>query len=388
MTAPARRLRSRSLLAVESALAALLLAGAAVVGGGGAGGGGSDGDGTARDIATEDAQLTVMTQNLYVGTGPGLRDAFGAASDEELVAAGTHAWADLLASDFRIRAGALADDMAQLRPDVVGLQEVTLWRDQTPGDVLTRRAPDATHVAIDFLAVLREELSARGVPYTAVATSTNADVEFPRLDAAAGLVDLRLTDRDVLLVRADEADRFGDPRAGHYAAQSGEPFLTGPFTSTRGWTSVDYRPDPRTTVRILSTHLEVGGAVTGTTQEQQAAEFLALVAASPHPVIALGDFNSPADGSTTPTYRTLTTVLHDAWTSARPADPGWTCCQPASLADPLGRETARLDLVLTSADLRVDRVARTGDRPFRTAPPPLWRSDHVGVTAAIGVPRR
>jgi endonuclease/exonuclease/phosphatase family metal-dependent hydrolase len=328
-----------------------------------------------------DVQLTVMTQNLYVGTP--LNSAFAASSWPELVAAGGQAWSTLLASDFPARAEALADEIAQARPDVVGLQEVTLWRDQTPSDVMTEPTPNATHVAFDFLAILLEELDARGVPFTAVATSTNVDVEFPRRDPATGLVDLRLTDRDVLLVRADAADRFSDPENGHYTAQFSEPFLTGLVTSTRGWTSIDYRPDSTTTVRILNTHLEVGDPVTGTTQEQQGEEFLALVAESPHPVIALGDFNSPADGSTTPTYRDLTAVLDDAWASARPADPGWTCCQPPPLADPVGREFTRIDLVLVPDDWSVTRVARIADQPFRSAPPPLWASDHFGVTARI-----
>ena len=100
-------------------------------------------------------------------------------------------------------------------------------------------------------------------------------------------------------------------------------------------------------------------------------------------MIALGDFNSPADGSSTPTYRKLTAVLHDAWTTARPVDPGWTCCQAASLADAVRREFTRIDLVLTTEDWAVTRVARTVDQPFRAAPPPLWVSDHFGVTARI-----
>jgi endonuclease/exonuclease/phosphatase family metal-dependent hydrolase len=376
----ARRLRYRLLLAVETVLAALLLATSAAVGGGVAGERGVGGG-----AAAEDAQITVMTRNLYVGANVGA--AFAATSWPELVAAGTQGWADLLASDFPTRAEAVADEIARARPDVVGLQEATLWRDQTPSDVQTQPAPNATRVAFDFLAILQEELRARGVPYTAVATSTNVDVELPRLDPGAGLVDLRLTDRDVLMVRADLADRVSNPRDGHYSAQFSEPFLTGPpVASTRGWTAIDYRHDPTTTLRIFHTHLEVRDAVTGTAQEQQGDEALAMIAASPHPVIALGDFNSPADGLSTPTYGNLTAVLHDAWTAARPTDPGWTCCQTTPLTDPVAREFTRIDLVLTSEDWAVTGVARTGVRPFRAAPPPLWASDHFGVTARIAVP--
>lgn len=365
-----RRPRARSLLAVEAVLAAALVSGAAAV---------------PADVPAlgdpGDGALTVMTRNLYVGAGVG--GVFGATTEPELVAAGSRAWADLLASDFPARAEALADEVAAARPDVLGLQEATLWRAETPGDVLARPGPDATTVVFDFVGVLRAELADRGLPYTVVATSTNVDVEFPRLDGAAGLVDLRLTDRDVLLVRSDRAGRAGDARTGHYAAQFAEPTLLGPVVSTRGWTAVDYRLDAATTVRVLNTHLEVFDPATGTAQQRQAGQFLSLVAASPFPVVALGDFNSPADGSGTPVYRDLTARLPDAWAAAPPGDPGWTCCQPPSLADPVGREAVRLDLVLVSGDLRVDRVARTGARPFRAAPPPLWASDHLGVTARV-----
>jgi hypothetical protein len=119
-----RWFRRRALLTVECLLAAVVVAGVVV----------PDRDGD-RD-GHEDAQLTVLTQNLYVGTGVG--EVFAASSEAELVAAGSRAWATQLASDFPTRAGALADVIAQAHPDVVGLQEVTLWRDQTPGCSTTR----------------------------------------------------------------------------------------------------------------------------------------------------------------------------------------------------------------------------------------------------------
>ena len=57
-----------------------------------------------------------------------------------------------------------------------------------------------------------------------------------------------------------------------------------------------------------------------------------------------------------------------------------------SLADAVRGEYARIDLVLTSEDWPVTGVRRTVDQPFRAAPPPLWASDHFGVTARIVVP--
>jgi endonuclease/exonuclease/phosphatase family metal-dependent hydrolase len=360
---PARPLRYRSLLAVVCVLAAMLPAGGA--------------------MAPGAPQITVMTQNMYVGTG--LTDTFEVSSWSGLVAAVSQDWANLLANDIPTRAGALADEIARVRPEVVGLQEVSLWRDQTPSDVRTHSTPNATHVAFDFLAILLSELCARGLPYTSVATSMNADVEAPRL-GPGGLVDLRVTDRDALLVRADVATRAGNPVHGHYTAQRSLPFLTGPVRNTRGWTSIDYRLDPGPTVRVFETHLELDAPDARGIQRLQGDEALAIIAASPYPVIALGDFNAPADASDT--YRDLTEVLDDAWTSARPSDPGPTCCQAELLADADGREDIRIDLVLTSEDATATHVDRIGDQPFRSHPPPVRASDHFGVTARVLVRRQ
>jgi endonuclease/exonuclease/phosphatase family metal-dependent hydrolase len=326
--------------------------------------------------------VTVMTQNLYLGTGLG--DAFAATSWPGLAAAGSHDWARVLAADFLTRAGVLADEIVRARPDVVALQEVSLWRDRTPGDVETHPAPHATRVALDYLAILLGALRDRGVAYTAAVTATDADLEFPRRDGDGALVDLRLTDRDALIVRSDLAPRFTDPQHGRYRAQLTGPFLPRPVRSTRPWESIDYHLDRTTTVRNVSTHLEVADPGTGTVQARQAGELLTRIAASPYPVIAIGDFNAPAGRSST--YRKLASALHDAWTAVRPDDPGWTCCQAPSLADPVGRQRMRIDLVLTSERWPVGRIARTGVRPFRPAPPPLWPSDHFGVTARIVVP--
>src|SRR5690348_2141680 len=227
-SSPAGRRRGRSLLAVVPVLAATLSACVAAAGGG--------------------AQITVMTQNLYLGSA--LNGAFAASSWSQLAAAGSSVWTTVLANDFPTRAGVVADEIVQARPDVVGLQEVTLWRDQTPSDVRTHPAPNATHVALDYLGILLGALRARGVPYTTAATSTGADLEWPRLAPGGDLVDLRLTDRDAVIVRSDVAARVGNPMHGHYTAQHSDPFLTGPVRSTRSWESIDYRPDRTTTVRI------------------------------------------------------------------------------------------------------------------------------------------
>jgi endonuclease/exonuclease/phosphatase family metal-dependent hydrolase len=334
-------------------------------------------------------ELTVMTRNLYLGTG--LTNLVTAGTLPDLVAAVTEDWAHVVATDFPARARALAAEIQRARPDVLGLQEVTLWRDQTPSNILSDTGtvigpptPDATHVVYDFLAILRAQLAARHIPYVPVSNSTNADAEAPRVADGGGFTDLRLTDRDVILVRAPLAPKFHDPAHGHYAAQLTLPAAAGPVTFTRGWASVDYRPDARTTVRIFDTHLEVEDPpAAGAVQEAQAAEFLGLVAASRSPVLALGDFNSAADGSTTLTYKLLTQVLTDAWATDHPHRPGLTCCQSELLDNARSAASQRIDLVLSSPGWSAEDVARTGTQPFRTSRPPFWASDHFGVSAEL-----
>jgi endonuclease/exonuclease/phosphatase family metal-dependent hydrolase len=366
-------LRNHSLLVLLAVLAALLPTGAAQ------GAGPSDGG----------PKLTVMTRNIYLGTG--LTNLVTARTLPLLVTAVTQDWANVVATDFPTRAGALAEEIRRERPDVIGLQEVTLWREQTPSNILSSSGtpiggltPDATDVVYDFLAILRAQLAARGVPYVPVSTSINADAEAPRANAGGGYTDVRLTDRDVILVRAPLAGKFSNPADGHYTAQLELPTAGGPITFTRGWASIDYRHDARRTVRIFDTHLEVESpSAAAAVQEAQAAEFVGLVAASPYPVVALGDFNSAADESTTLSYKLLTQVLTDAWAVVHPQDPGLTCCQSELLDNLASQESERIDLVLSTGPVSVVDAVRTGAQPFRTSRPPFWASDHFGVAATL-----
>ena len=333
-------------------------------------------------------KLTVLTRNIYQGTD--LTNVVTATTFPGFVAAVTQDWGNVVATDFPARARALAADVRRVRPDVIGLQEVSLWRDQLVSDAVTGApAPNATHVVYDFLAILQAKLATAGVPYTVVSMSTNADVEAPRINPASpnGFTDVRLTDRDVILVRTPLADKFVDPANGQYAVQLIASSPAGPVSFTRGWASIDYQQSAARRVRIFNTHLEVDAPpVAGQVQVAQGAEALGVIAASPYPVVALGDYNSDANGSTTQTYGLLTRSLTDAWATARPGDPGNSCCQ-AELLNSVQRATTRIDLVLTTGPWKVDRVRPTGGQPFRTGPAPLWASDHFGVTARLELPK-
>jgi hypothetical protein len=81
--------------------------------------------------------------------------------------------------------------VADKKPDLLALQEATLWRTGASVDT-------ATTVLFDQLQLLLSSLAADGVPYDIVAVDSLGDFAFPK--ASGGV--LRFTDRDVLLIRA------------------------------------------------------------------------------------------------------------------------------------------------------------------------------------------
>ncbi len=112
-------------------------------------------------------QLTVMTQNLYLGSS--LTPALTATTPEAFVAAVAQIYGTAVFTDFPTRAEAIADTIAAERPDLVGLQEVTRWTAQP-----TVAGP--TPPSFDFLAILQAELDERGLDYSVAAVSDNADI--------------------------------------------------------------------------------------------------------------------------------------------------------------------------------------------------------------------
>ena len=118
-------------------------------------------------------------------------------------------------------------------------------------------------------------------------------------------------------------------------------------------------------------------------QQAQAQEFLAGPAKGKSAVIATGDFNSAADGSTTTSYADLTdSYFRDAW-AVNDGDPGFTCCQNSTLTNPASQLGTRIDLILThasvwttSAEVRRRRAVRGGPRRCgrRTTPVSSLRS--------------
>lgn len=341
--------------------------------------------------------IGVLTWNVYVGAR--IQDLLTLSDPNLIPFEVARLWGGIQATDFAERAEAIAETIAETRPHVIGLQEISIFRLQSPGDFLLGNPVPATDIVLDYLDLLERALDARGASYDVAVVSTNFDVELPMVNFSTGrLDDIRLVDADAILVRSDLS--WWNAQKGNFQAvlpiQIGGVVVPKPS----GWTSVDFTVKDRA-YRLINTHLEAADIAPGVVdpglaalQAAQAAELLAIAVASPHPVILAGDLNSAADGSTTPTYQeALDAGFVDAWTTGRPRGLGYTSSQDDDLRNAVSTLRHRIDFVLYRDESTVERghfpgavhVELVGEDPADKTPSGLWPSDHAGVSAQLRV---
>ena len=324
----------------------------------------------------EEGRVAVMTQNLYVGAD--LQVITGATSPEEVPLRVAQFYGAVLASDFPERAKAIAEEIKRHRPDLIGLQEVSLFRRQAPSDFVTGTTePNAETVTLDFLALLQSELASRGLNYHVAADVQNADAELPGL-IDGQLIDVRLTDRDVILAR--EGVETTPVASDNYEVNLVVSVGGVETTFLRGYAMVEAEVDGEE-VTFVNTHLET--TLAPPVQLAQAVELLAVLESVEEPVILVGDFNSAADGSTTETYALLAARYADAFVEARPGAPGPTCCQAADLLNLPSLLSERIDLILYRGEVEATEAYRVGKEPSDRTPSGRWPSDHAGVVALL-----
>jgi endonuclease/exonuclease/phosphatase family metal-dependent hydrolase len=317
--------------------------------------------------------VRVMTRNLYLGTN--LDRIVQARSAPDAFAAAEVAWRNVQANNFPTRARAIAREIATTRPDFVGLQEVSLYRTQTPADFTVT---PASTVALDYVRELRRALAARKLPYRVLVVRRPVDAELPAGNPPA--MDVRLTLGDALLVRGDKRIKIRRVGSGTYATTTS--LFGGFITARRGFVYADATIAGRT-FRVIDTHLE---SFSDASQVAQGAELAAGPANTRLPTILLGDLNSRADRSGTPTYASLRAAgFRDAWADAHPNDPGLTCCFGELLTEPGGPFYSRIDYVLHKNGFRAVAATVVGEEP-RDRLSGLWPSDHAGVSARLRLP--
>jgi len=372
---------------------------------------------TVADAAAKPGKpLTVMTRNLYLGadinrpvTAALTAQAQGGTPQDILVALAnaTHVTRAIVdQTNFPVRAGLLADEIAGTEPDLIGLQEVALWRSGTL-DLAHVGLPDATDVDYDFLQILLDELAERGAYYTAASIGDRADVEAPSFTGSPfnGTIggsprDIRLTMRDVILVHVEDGLEVTDTGDQVYAHNLTVPLLGSSISFDRGYQWADVRSGANR-LRFINTHLE---AFRSDLAYAQAAELLANAPVSGRTNVFVCDCNSDPLNNTVKTNLTPPdTVPHngpynlitgpggftDEWLRFAPAEEGWTSGLSELVNDPTAAGfDHRIDMVFArtpaGAGLAVDRGEVTGtDVSDRDPATGLWPSDHGGVVLRL-----
>jgi len=344
--------------------------------------------------------LTVMTRNLYLGAD--LTRAFAALQAppdrqlDVLIGATTTIRAIVDQTNFPLRAQRLAAEIAEHRPDLIGLQEVALWRHGPLGG-------EATTVDYDFLQLLLGALQARGAHYVAAHVQQESDVTLPGF-LNGTLQNLRLTMRDVVLKRADEGVKVLDTSGANYATRIPVTLAGQTAEFIRGYDVVDVRAGAKR-VRFVNTHLE---SESSDVAYAQAAELLAGPAAPGDgwaTILACDCNTDPLNASVKPgqvrahrdPYLLLTGPggFHDEWLLFAPAEAGFTSGLSELVNDTPEEAAARFDHRIDfifgrradGSPMPVRRAWVTGKDPAdRTPPTPigrLWPSDHAGVVVEL-----
>jgi hypothetical protein len=373
---------------------------------------GSSAVGTAETGSGPAKPITAMTRNLYLGADINrpINAALEAQSEgkppqEVLVALGnaTHEAREIVdRTIFPVRARLLAGEIARTEPDLIGLQEVALWR-SGPLQLDTVGVPNATTVDYDFLQILLDALADRGAHYTAVSIGNRADVEAPSFTGSpfdgtigADARDVRLTMRDVILMSVEDGLAATDTGGGVFANNLSVDILGTTMTFDRGYQWVDVRSGAER-FRFVNTHLE---AFSSDLALAQAQELLANAPASDQSTVFVCDCNSdPLRDSVKPhdhvphkaPYELITGAggFTDEWLEFAPAEQGWTSGLSETVDDPTAAGfDHRIDMVFgrtaTGAPLGVARGEVTGtDVADRDPATGLWPSDHGGVVLRL-----
>lgn len=360
---------------------------------------------------SEEPKAKVMTRNLYLGADIFKVVAAAQTNPASIPYVVAEVFQTMLYTNFPARAEAIADEIARYKPQVIGLQEVSTFYIQTPGDFMIGNPTPAEDLVIDFYTVLDGALKARGLEYEAF-TVTNADVEMPMIDpnSPTYLSDARMVDHDVILVR--KGHDATEVLANNYATNVGLDIGGVYVEFTRGFVAVDV--DVQGAIyRFVATHLEVRSDPQSVFRVVQAAQMQELIATldylssvDPKPIIMVGDLNSSPEDvpgyGYHPVYGWLPYVppymqavgsgYLDSWLLQDKYDEGYTSGFDELVSDPTAELTSRIDhIFLDPGDLSVEKVSATvvGDEVIDMVPNPgdpgsnLWPSDHAGVVSKI-----
>lgn len=350
------------------------------------------------------AEITVMTRNVYLGAD--LSPAIGAASLPEAISGAGEIYRELESTDFPARSVLLAKEINKAKPDLIGLQEVALWRTQEPSDLGWTESggvgQPATDVKYDFLALLKEKLP----KYKVVGVQEEFDAELPAdvddnpsTGPFGADLDARLTMRDVIMVRkgSDVKAKKKTLKMDHFENRFVADVGGVEIAADRGWLSVEAKVKGSkqrkgASFRFVNTHLEAFGDPK--IREAQAKELFAKGGPlrTKKQLILVGDLNSGikkhnigagGGGSADPDDQLAFRALKGFGMKDRGAVQ--SCCYPKLTEAEIGdyRFTHTVDHVLVKPAIKGLGSYVTGNDPSVTTASGLVASDHGGVVSEL-----
>ena len=327
-------------------------------------------------------RFEVMTYNVYLGAN--LQPLFGVSDPGELIRRAAVVFAHVDKVNFNVRAVAIARQIAEASPDVVGLQELSLWQTaplSNPAQLTTR---------YDFLTILLRELERQGHPYEAISVNENFSGALPISLTTLG----RFTDRNAIIARGDlpmSQLETTNPMEGDFETKLPVPLGGTTIQVARGWASLDVRIRGKW-YRFFDTHVE---AFNPLIRLGQVRELVALMSASPYPVVLAGDLNLYPQGARVEDQPAWNLLLGagfvDSWPESGGTMPAYTAGQSDDLDNGPSTLNNTVDFILHDTDGFIDAVSGSGDivgeeLDDRTdTTPPLWPSDHAGVVVSLHI---
>lgn len=385
--------------------------------------------------AEEPYRITVMSRNIYLGADVGVA--------LELIPnfpkAAQFMWDQVKKTDFATRAPKLARESAQDRPEIIGVQEATIW--YCKKDLLSDKVE-----VFNFLDQFISATKASGVGYS-LATANGVEAFNPGYSIAAipyvtkvrdpevfnpifgqDTASCGFTIGDALLVRDDVKDRIIQVGNTEYdATYSIVPTL---MTIYRGYTWADFKVQD-SVVRLITTHLEsIWDENKVPNSALQAQQLVADLKDAKMPIVIMGDFNAdyrdprpqgepnpgeqPVTSETCPTpggakCNAYSTMIEAGFENASPdaKNPRYFTWGASALlngpdkkrvldAKKFGNQygfTDRLDYIFTKnvyatvSSKIIGNVWPDGSGVWDCGKDKCFPSDHAGVVATIELPR-
>jgi len=360
--------------------------------------------------------IKVMTRDLYLGaridpvaeaTAPALVD---------FIDRYGKALRTVDANNFNVRARGLANEIRRSSPDLVGLQDVALWR-TGPAQVATPLDGSITTdvIHVDFLDELMYRLNQRRKLYRVVHVQKQSDFDMPadyngapgdgppgenRTDPN-GEINARLTLQDVIIARNGAGVKVRTTSGAAFTSQGsfpyardGEPSLSAQGDPTfefvplgnRGWNSAEVKVRRSPWFRFVNTQLEDFSQFKVRTA--QATELVSPggpMDSGSMPAILVGSLNTGADMTQASDRLAYSALLAGGLRSRIPKKLN-TCCIASEVLTTRRKKpnfTSQTDHILVSHPRRFQRVKTviTGNIPGAK----LWNSDHAGVVSSLRI---